>query len=65
MKDMTPSQERRELQRQWVETCRRAGSELEQIRRREIESADTQEAIRHIFGEAGIVPASPARTAPI
>jgi hypothetical protein len=34
-----------ELTRQWVETWKRAGPELEEIRRREIESADTQEAI--------------------
>jgi hypothetical protein len=38
--------------RQWVETWRRAGAELEEIRRREIEEMDTREAIRPIFGSA-------------
>lgn len=38
------------LRRRWVETWRRAGDELEAIRRSEIESVDTQEAIRQIFG---------------
>jgi hypothetical protein len=42
----------RELLRQWVETWRRAGLELEEIRRREIESADTREAVRQIFGSS-------------
>jgi len=41
-----------ELLRQWVETWRRAGLELEEIRRREIESADTREAVRQIFGSS-------------
>ena len=41
----------RELQRGWVETWRAAGVELEMIRRRELRSLDTQEAIRQIFGE--------------
>jgi hypothetical protein len=38
------------LRRRWVETWRSAGEELEQIRRTEIESVDTQEAVRQIFG---------------
>ena len=38
--------------RRWVETWRRAGKELEQIRRREIEATDTREAIRQLFGFA-------------
>jgi hypothetical protein len=42
----------RELLRQWVEAWRRAGPELEEIRRREIESVDTGEAIRQIFGSS-------------
>jgi hypothetical protein len=42
----------RELLRQWVETWRRAGPELEEIRRREIEAIDTGEAIRQIFGSS-------------
>lgn len=42
----------RELLRQWVETWRRAGPELEEIRRREIEFADTREAVRQIFGSS-------------
>jgi hypothetical protein len=42
----------RELLRRWVETWRRAGQELDEIRRREIEATDTAEAIRQIFGDA-------------
>jgi hypothetical protein len=44
--------EDRELLQQWVETWKRAGHELDQIRRREIESVDTREAIRQLFGPA-------------
>jgi len=44
--------EERELMRQWVETWRRAGPELEEIRRREMESVDTREAVRQIFGSS-------------
>jgi hypothetical protein len=40
----------REALRQWVETWRRAGAELDRIHRCELESVDTQEAIRQIFG---------------
>ena len=46
------------LLRRWVETWRRAGEELERLRRREIESIDTPEAVRQIFGSGG--PAVPA-----
>jgi hypothetical protein len=46
------------LRRRWVETWRRAGEELERLRRREIESIDTPEAVRQIFGSDG--PALPA-----
>jgi hypothetical protein len=38
------------LLRRWVATWRRAGAQLEGIRRAEIESIDTQDAVRHIFG---------------
>jgi hypothetical protein len=41
-----------ELLRWWVETWRRAGQELDEIRRREIEATDTTEAIRQLFGAA-------------
>jgi len=43
----------RELMRRWVDTWRRAGPELDEVRRREIESADTQEAVRQLFGTGG------------
>ncbi|MGA2116938.1 MAG: hypothetical protein ABSH56_19540 [Bryobacteraceae bacterium] len=38
------------LLRRWVQTWRRAGEELERLRRAEIESVDTREAVRQIFG---------------
>jgi hypothetical protein len=41
----------RELLRQWVETWRTAGVELEAIRRHELRSLNKQDAIRQIFGE--------------
>ncbi len=44
----------RELERRWVETWRRAGEELAEIRRHEIEHVDTEEAIRQIFGDDGV-----------
>ena len=40
----------RALLRRWVETWRRAGVELERIRREELERVDTQEAVRQLFG---------------
>jgi hypothetical protein len=46
----------RELLRRWAETWRRAEVELEPIRRRELRSLDTQEAIRQIFGEQAEAP---------
>jgi hypothetical protein len=52
----------RRLLRQWVETWRRAGIELDEIRRREIESTDTQEAIRQIFGPGDWIEAPPRTT---
>jgi hypothetical protein len=39
-----------ELLRRWVDTWRQAGPELDEVRRREIEFADTQEAVRQLFG---------------
>jgi hypothetical protein len=36
-----------------VETWRRAGAELAEIRQRELESVNTEEAIRQIFGDEG------------
>jgi hypothetical protein len=47
------------LCRRWVETWRRAGEELERLRRIEIESIDTREAVRQIFGSG-----APAAVAP-
>ena len=41
------------LRKRWVETWRRAGEELERLRRAEIASIDTREAIRQIFGSRG------------
>jgi len=49
---MPEEPENYERLRQWVETWQRAGRELEEIRRREIEEMDTREAIRQIFGSA-------------
>ncbi len=52
----------RELMRRWVETWRRAGQELGEIRRREIEATDTREAIRQLFGSAAAFQHVPPRT---
>ncbi len=52
----------RKLMRQWVETWMRAGRELDQIRRREIESANTREAIRQLFGSPEAFHSLPPRT---
>jgi hypothetical protein len=54
MKPMPDGQTDRELLRLWVETWRRAGPELEAIRRRELEEMDTREAIRQIFGSSEV-----------
>ena len=43
---LSPAQE---LLKRWVETWRRAGVELEQIEGAELQSLDTQEAVRQIF----------------
>ena len=52
----------RELMRRWVETWRRAGPELDEIRRREIEAMDTAEAIRQLFGAMTVSRDLPRRT---
>jgi hypothetical protein len=57
-----PADQDRELVRHWVDTWRRAGVELDQIRRREIESADTHEAVRQLFGTEGSIDSAPPRT---
>jgi hypothetical protein len=57
-----PTAPDRELMLRWVETWRRAGKELEEIRRREIEATDTREAIRQLFGSAAPPPDLPAKT---
>jgi hypothetical protein len=44
-----------DLLRRWVDTWHRAGIQLESIRRAEIESIDTPEAIRQIFGGPDLV----------
>ena len=44
-----------------METWRTAGVELEAIRRRELRSLDTQEAIRQIFGEGNEAFPSPGK----
>jgi len=46
---MPRSPEELELMRRWVDTWRLAGEELERIRREEIQSRDTHEAIHQIF----------------
>lgn len=51
-----PASQDRELLCRWIETWHRAGEALDEIRRREIESVDTREAIRQIFG-SGVLPA--------
>ena len=52
----------RELMRRWVETWRRAGPQLDEIRRHEIGMIDTREAIRQLFGSATAYRALPPRT---
>jgi hypothetical protein len=49
----------RDLLRRWVETWRTAGVELEAIRSAELQSLDTREAIRQIFGDGDETPLSP------
>jgi hypothetical protein len=50
------------LCRPWVETWRRAGEELKSLGRSEIESVDTREAVRQIFGDGGPALAAPSTT---
>jgi len=57
-----PASQDRELLRLWVDTWRRAGAELDEIRRHEIETADTQQAVRQMFGTEGSLDSSPPRT---
>jgi len=48
------------LLRRWVETWRRAGIDLEQIRNAELQSIDTRAVVRHLFD--GFVPTPGAPT---
>lgn len=57
-----PTVQDREIMRRWVETWLRTGTQLDEIRRREIESADTQEAVRRLFGSASAFHSLPPRT---
>jgi hypothetical protein len=50
------------LLRRWVETWRRAGEDLQSLRRAEIESIDTREAVRQIFGSHGLALPTPPPT---
>jgi hypothetical protein len=50
-----------EMRRRWVETWRRSGPELERLRREELRSVDTQEAVRQIFGSIPADGGAPAR----
>jgi hypothetical protein len=61
MTDPQAANEREQI-RHWVETWQRAGKELEEIRRREIETLDTREVIRQIFSSAPPVQDSERRT---
>lgn len=61
MADQQVTQER-ELMRRWVETWRRAGTQLDKIRRCEIQATDTREAIRQLFGSAAAFQDLPPRT---
>jgi hypothetical protein len=45
-------EEERALTRRWVETWKRAGPELERIRRHEIRTLDSYKAIALLFGPA-------------
>ena len=51
-----------ELMRRWVQTWQQAGQHLDEIRRREIQSTDTREAIRQLFGSStAMLDNSPSR----
>ena len=49
-----------DLLRRWAKTWRRASVELEAVRRREIQTLDTREAIRQIFEASASLPLPPA-----
>ena len=51
----------REQLRQWVETWKSTGVELEAIREREIREADTVKAVRLLFGEQRLTCLPPPR----
>ena len=62
---MDQAQVEREQLRHWVDTWRRAGEELDEIRRREIQSLTdegTREAIRQLFGTGESIDTVPPRT---
>jgi hypothetical protein len=50
------------LLRRWVDTWRRAGEELEALRRADLASIDTREAVRHLFSCEALVLAPPSPT---
>jgi len=52
----------RHLIRRWVECWRRAQKKLDELRRREIEAADTTQALRQLFGSPGFPADLPPRT---
>ena len=51
----TITSEAREMLKHYVETWRRAGPELEAIRRQEIQTTDVQKAIHQLFGDSQMV----------
>ena len=61
MADREIDRERLRL-RHWVETWRQAAPKLEAIRHREIQTVDTREAIRQLFGDAAVWTVLPPRT---
>ena len=50
------------LLRRWVDTWRRAGEELEAIRRTELASIDPRESVRQLFELEGCVSLPPSPT---
>ncbi len=53
--------EERELMRRWVETWKRAGPELEAIRRREIREADNVQVVATLRGSINLATKLPVR----
>ena len=51
----------RDILKRWVDTWQAAAPLLEAIRRREIETVDTCQAVRQIFGASDSWPALPPR----